>query len=146
MTYPDIARAAGWKSQQSVRAVLHNKTVSRATRQRILRIKSQERTDVAREFPAFHATRRLQALATMGWSIKEIARLSGLSVARLRDLRFGSADSVYRDTGLRIFRIYDELADQQGPCERTKRYASKMGWCGPLAWDSIDDQREKPGI
>jgi len=144
MTIRDIARAAGWKSQESLRAALRNPTVSRETLRRALAIRPNDHRQVAREFPGFMLTRRLQALAAMGWSAREIADRSGVSIFRIREVRFGSADSMYRSTAEPLLTLYEDLQDRVGGSESTRRLAQRNGWLPPAAWDNIDNPDEKP--
>jgi len=89
-------------------------------------------------------TRRLQALAAMGWSAREIADRSGVSIFRIREVRFGSADSMYRSTAEPLLTLYEDLQDRVGGSESTRRLAQRNGWLPPAAWDNIDNPDEKP--
>lgn len=98
------------------------------------------------------ASRRLQALCAVGWSVNQIASRSGLDRQALDAALAGRR--ILARTVRAIAAIYDELWDQTPPqgnqrerisVSRTLRRAAEAGWVVPLAWDDIDDPREVPG-
>ncbi len=101
---------------------------------------------------AVGAVRRIRALATLGWSFREIGRRSGITQRSIVDLNTGVIRNVRPDTYEAICRVYDELWDQPAPERRDGitgrmiRYAAKQGWAPPLAWDDddIDDPAAEP--
>lgn len=92
--------------------------------------------------------RRVQALATLGWSAAVVADRVGVSGQRMRQIL--SADRVLRETAARVAVVYDELWATPNPgrygVTRTKNRAARLGWVPPLAWDddSIDDPDASP--
>jgi hypothetical protein len=85
--------------------------------------------------------RRVQALARMGWSVREVARRAG--VARPDDL-LNPRRLVHRDTATAVDRVFRELCMTPGPSARAKAIAERRGYAGPLDWDDIDDPSERP--
>lgn len=97
--------------------------------------------------PAVGATRRLQALATLGWSAPMLAPRIGMhpdSVARIAS----GTPQVKHITDRRIRAMYRDLITQAAPtpdrwaratAARVKAQAARNGWVGPLAWDDIDN-------
>lgn len=98
------------------------------------------------------ARRRLEALQTQGWSLRQIADTFGLqrnTVQRVMRVR----SVVETSTVEQIKQVYDLIWDKQPPYgnsvergwrDRTKREAAAKGWAPPLAWDDIDDPDEQP--
>lgn len=82
--------------------------------------------------------RRLQALATMGWTRVEIARMLGL---RSPTTQFGRSGEVRAFVAQQVMALYDELSTKPGPSNRIREYARGKGWLGPHWWDddTIDD-------
>jgi hypothetical protein len=93
------------------------------------------------------ATRRLQALAAMGWGIADLARRTGLPKSTLSETRRGTYALLTRPALLdKIVAVYDELAMIPGPSRRALTTARDCGWVPPLAWDDdeIDDPCARP--
>lgn len=95
-------------------------------------------------------TRRVQALALLGWSGESIAHRAGMSGARLREImRF---DRIERATLHRVAEVYDDLWATPAPVSpsslRTRTIAHKRGWAPALAWDddTIDDPAALPAV
>lgn len=89
--------------------------------------------------------RRLQALATRGWCMRELARRAGINPSRLE--RAMQCDRVMVSTHRAISALYDQLWDQDAPAQtrdqrkartRALTTATERGWAPPLAWDDID--------
>lgn len=96
--------------------------------------------------PSRGAVRRIQALATRGWSIAAVAREMGWN-------RTGLSHVLHRPelqlrTHRRIAEVYERLWNAEPPAEgpwdrrsidRTIAHATAAGWLPPLAWDDIDN-------
>jgi lambda repressor-like predicted transcriptional regulator len=103
---------------------------------------------------AVGVVRRIRALATLGWSFREIGRRAGVTQHSIVDMNIGVIRNVRPDTYAAICRVYDDLWDQPAPerrdgtTRRMIRYAAKHEWAPPLAWDdeSIDDPNAEPTI
>lgn len=106
--------------------------------------------------PTLGATRRLQALAALGWTALELGERLGVSGTRVGHLQAGKYPVLHRSTAGRVAALYDELS-MQVPADpeetprhvvrvhaRQRRMAASKGWAPPLAWDDIDDPDEKP--
>lgn len=92
--------------------------------------------------------RRLQALATIGWTRRALAARVGSSEDRFNKVMQESTTSAA--TAFIVRDLYDELWNR-GPSEkevapaaalRTRNMAARNGWHGPLAWD--DDTIDYP--
>lgn len=133
-----------------------------ARAQNALRLRRyRDRTYIARGpmlIDATGTTRRLQALARLGWLYHELGTRLGVSDERVGHLIRHHYPVVHRDTAARVAKLYDELSmtipndvtpTKRGeirPHERQRRAAESKGWAAPLAWDDarIDDPNAKP--
>lgn len=90
--------------------------------------------------------RRLQALASMGWSLLDLLPRCTLSHSGLSCVRAGKVNRVGAPHAREIAALYDVLWDQVGPSPRAMLEASRRGWAAPLAWDdaTIDDPAARP--
>lgn len=90
-------------------------------------------------------TRRIHALACLGWDMYAIARevQTGRETVRQWTLH----DTVYRTTHDRMAEVYDRLSMRLPPerdrmerlvASRARNKAKRNGWAPPLAWDDID--------
>lgn len=100
-------------------------------------------------------TRRLQALVAMGWSQSELARRLGMLSSNLGPVIHGKR-GVTQATADAVRDLYDQLWSTPAPPSgrhgavpaKTRNYAARMGWVGPLAWDddTIDDPDATPDL
>lgn len=91
-------------------------------------------------------SRRLQALAVLGWSCQLLAPRLGSSAQLMERYRTGRHPRIRQETATKIARLYDELYATPGPCQVTRDRAARAGWVRPLLWDddTIDDPNAKP--
>lgn len=93
--------------------------------------------------------RRLQALATLGWMMREVSELTTADESGLGQIIMNRA-FVQRTTEAQVRRIYDDLSMRIPPVsygsKRARLRAAKRGWFPPLAWpdDVIDDPTGLP--
>lgn len=88
--------------------------------------------------------RRLQALATLGWSYNQLATRLNWPWRYVQRLAYKRRPTVARATAQRVAAVYLDLYTKSGPSLLTSRYAAAKGWGGPLAWNNIDDPAEQP--
>lgn len=86
--------------------------------------------------------RRIHALMALGHSTPRIGTACALDESTIRTL--ATRQRITPRSAQRIARVYDELSMTVGTSTKTRRYAARMGWAPPLAWDDIDDPRERP--
>ena len=88
--------------------------------------------------------RRLQALAALGWSSTDLARLLGVVQSTVN--HWSRRPHVHLRTARRVADLYEQLSMQVGPTPKARAYALRCGWPPPLAWgddiDSLDAQPE----
>lgn len=102
--------------------------------------------------------RRLQALAALGWTSKDLGPLLGVSDARVQHLTNMKYPKAHPDTIDAVRALYDRLSmtvpvdrkttGRGGAAvhDRQRRAAAAKGYLPPLAWDdeSIDDPHALP--
>lgn len=95
--------------------------------------------------------RRVQALVTIGWSLRQLAAHLGMDHGAVADIARAACPTVYAATAQAVTALYDELWDQPPPRtskgERTtitkaRKHAASRGWAPPAAWD--DDEIDDP--
>lgn len=98
--------------------------------------------------PNTGAMRRIQALAAIGWTQKEIAARVGCAQLTINRLAQGKYLTLHLDLDKRIRQTYAELCVQprrdSADARRAIAWARRNGWVPPLAWDNIDDPKERP--
>lgn len=144
-TQSQIAAAAGL-DQSTVSVVISGRHmhVHRDTAAAILNVRLNEMPPIPRGFiDATGTRRRLQALATLGYTLPVLARRIGVSNRNLYEITVHRWGSVRKTTATGVGRVYRELSTQ--PARRTRwseqarATAAAAGWHGPMAWDDIDD-------
>ncbi len=103
--------------------------------------------------PAVGVTRRLQALAWMGWRTGIVAAATGIAQTTLYRHTFGNHKYATVDVARAVDAFYG-MAWSKRPlhrscwdrvyCPATSQAARSRGWVGPLAWDDIDDPAAVP--
>lgn len=98
-------------------------------------------------------TRRVRALARVGYSNAAIAAAAGVGEDTIADVRREARQFVALHVRAGILTAYQELADTEAPEEslrekrgasRVRRYAEQQGWAAPANWNDIDDLTESP--
>lgn len=95
---------------------------------------------------AIGARRRLRALSAIGWTSQNIADAGGLKLATVERVRAGQYDRIGSKLFESIQAVYEvhEMTPRVGRyAVRARRAAARKGWLPPLAWNDIDDPREK---
>lgn len=144
VTVSAIADALGFRASNSVHTMLRRPRIRKSTFDRVMSMPRPDasKTD-SRVVSAVGTRRRLQALSAHGWSLTEIAQRTGVNVGTLCEIRNGTSDTVRQSTMRKVADVYDELALSFGPCTRAKTKAARNHWAPPMAWDDIDNIREK---
>lgn len=91
--------------------------------------------------------RRLEALACMGWSCEAVAVRIGAHPRPVNRWRSGERAHVMRSTHDAIDRVFRELAYIPAPGRSgqvTRTVAKARGYVPAVAWDDVDDPRERP--
>jgi len=91
-------------------------------------------------------TRRIEALAYMGWSQKWVADQMGMSVQAVSQFRAAKRPTITVENARTVRDLFDTHAMTPGPWTKSARWARSHGWLPPLAWDDIDDPREVPNM
>lgn len=97
------------------------------------------------------STRRLQALAVLGWSCRQLGARLGIHENSVRRIMRAGRPRVTVETAAKIRRLYDDLwntpAPQRTPSEREaarriREAAERDGWLPGAAWN--DDEIDSP--
>ncbi|WP_125633580.1 hypothetical protein [Nonomuraea sp. WAC 01424] len=95
--------------------------------------------------------RRLQALVFMGWSAQLLAERLGMERSFIRKVM--DRPQVEGVTARAVQDLFAEMSIvgppvrtryEQASATRAQRYARERGWVSALAWDDIDNPKEKP--
>lgn len=131
-----------------------NKRVTAETEQRVLAI-ALDLADGVR-VDGTGTRRRLQALATLGWSINALARATSLDRQCLDNALHGRGQTMM-GTRRAVAAIYEQLWNTPAPTStkgervaagRTRARARREDWAPPMAWDdeTIDDPGATPFV
>jgi transcriptional regulator with XRE-family HTH domain len=113
------------------------------------RIKEKRRREGRHVSPYVDVTgtsRRLQALAALGWSREALAEELGCSPQLVERHRTGRLQRLHVDVARRYADLYERLQGTPGPSTITRAHAARAGWAPPLLWDdrNIDDPAAQP--
>ncbi len=89
-------------------------------------------------------TRRLRALAVLGYPIHAIAETAAVDISTLQGHLAARSVSVQAPIAQRIASTYRRLCFTPGPSDVARARAAARGWYGPLAWEDIDDPACEP--
>lgn len=88
--------------------------------------------------------RRLQGLALQRWDLQSIADGTGIGFSTVAAIRNGATEQV-RSRFYTTIRDWTTSVEMElGPSRNARLHAIKRGWVGLLAYDDIDDPRERP--
>lgn len=118
------------------------KRVQVGTAQKVMRIPSPEPFSGDGIVSAVGSHRRVRALQALGWTQRELESRLGWGHRRLGVILGRS--KIAAKNAKAISDLYDQLSMTTGPSEKTRRWAKKLGFVPPLAWDDIDDPDEIP--
>lgn len=139
----------------TIRTILSEAGTSRIRRSTAARILALPIPDLnhlpaTQTIPAAGSTRRLQALATLGWSNHTLAAHTRLKPAQLDLVRTGTA-TITVEAARAIRDLYERLWATSAPVTGTSNQkataaaraeASRNNWAPPMAWD--DDTIDQP--
>lgn len=94
--------------------------------------------------PSIGTTRRLQALAVMGWPLAHIGHVAGMYSTKVNDLVAGRRKRIPRAQADAIDKVYRALCATPGPSSSTRTAAARNGWASAEAWTDIDDPAATP--
>lgn len=145
-----IAIASGIAPTTIVHMLARGRYTLRRTEQAILSIPAHTRPASGYIDPT-GTRRRVHALTALGWPQAWIARRLGIEESSLRQTM--AAGIVQATTADAIAALYDQMWAELPPTrtltERrfvatARNLAARNGWAPPLAWDNIDNPKEKP--
>lgn len=152
-----VPQGSLWKLVYGKNGGAPSRRVTRSTADRLLALEPGNPALLAdgAKTASVGASRRLQALACLGWSVNRLSAETGLDRQRLDQALRGGV--VVASTVRAVAAAYERLWDQPPPTsdrgERissscTRRRAEASGWAPPLAWDddTIDDPNATPAL
>ncbi|MCM3822585.1 hypothetical protein ACP4TB_30405 [Streptomyces sp. DR3-1] len=89
-------------------------------------------------------TRRLRALAVLGYPIYVIAEASRMDTSMLQGHLAAQHATISAPIARRIASTYRRLSLTPGPSQISRTRAAARGWHGPAAWEDIDDPACEP--
>ncbi|MFD9174694.1 hypothetical protein ACFWDT_06125 [Streptomyces diastaticus] len=142
-TYAQIATAAGL-TRTTIRriAIGEARNVSRHVAGGILSIRLSR--PAQGRITSIGTTRRLRALAVLGYPSHVIATASGIDTSTLQNHLAAQYASIHVATARRIAAAYRRLCLAPGPSDLVRARAAARGWHGPAAWEDIDDPACEP--
>lgn len=112
-------------------------------RQRSERYRKRAYLEGPLKVPSLGSQRRIRALMVIGWPQRALEARWGLGVKTLSQVML--RPTITRDKAAVIAQGYWELAFAgAGPDQRSRLWAMRRGWPGPLDWEDIEDPREDP--
>ncbi|GAA1768317.1 hypothetical protein [Nonomuraea bangladeshensis] len=141
MSIMGIAQASS-VTYKAVWMILHGQeTVMPATERKLLAVTP---SIGAIWIDSIGARRRLQALAVMGWTVKEVGRRvasrrgdTWTNITRVMNERYVTATLAHE-----ISAVYEDLRTQAPPADvhtrRAKARAERRRWAPPAAWEGVD--------
>lgn len=123
---------------ETVRQVANGtcRRVTRGTQRKLLSATSE----MAMQAPAWPTTRRIRALRAAGWSIDELAELTGLHYETVVALGQERYSVVGLDLAATVRRVYQECGLRLRPGVDPNNLVN--GWTPPAGWADVDDPNE----
>jgi DNA-binding CsgD family transcriptional regulator len=137
MSSQRIADAAG-VAERTIRNVRSQRQVNAATATAILAVLPVPKPIPAGQVPSLGVSRRVQALAAIGWSLTEQGRRLGMPLQYVWELSVGRHRTVSAGTAERVIALFDQLSGTPGGSARARTAAARNGWLPPLGWEDID--------
>lgn len=96
--------------------------------------------------PMIGTTRRLRALAAIGYSHRQLQAECGASLGQLSEWRNGKRLTIHCDNASAVAAMYERLSGTPGRSKKSRAAAQRNGWTPPLLWDdgAIDDPGARP--
>lgn len=148
-TYAAIAAALGLQDNHVYR--LHVGIIKSVTPETWRKIMARDIDTAALTGPTHVGTvRRARALAAIGWPGVDIQHEAGLAKKTVVRLLRGDLVTTEHATRRAIADVYDRLwatrPERSKHTVRAERRAAREGWAPPMAWDNVDDPRERPKL
>lgn len=140
-TVRGIAKEAG-VSERTIGYILHGQAT--VTRKRALALLAIRPLKEAPRVDPTGTTRRIQALACIGWPIAWTAEQTGHHPSYLFNIMAGRIPTIPKPVAQRIAALYRQYSSRPGPSAFTRSIARRNHWHSPLAWDDIDNPRARP--
>jgi hypothetical protein len=144
MTFRAVSLACGYVSRNALVTALGRDKVRKRTAEKILAVTlGSDQRDTKYVDPT-GAMRRLQALAVLGHTSRELGEVMGMDRGSISDVMVGRKPLIRQATHDAAVAAYEKLWDKPGSSGKTRTWAAKQGWLPPLAWD--DDTIDRPDL
>lgn len=117
--------------------------VHKDTAARILAVKPTS-TPLSGMHDSIPTTRKIQALVAIGWPKPTIAAMVGVTQATINSIAKGKRKTTWHPVAVKVDEVFRQLRMTAGPSDAARQAAAANRWLPPLAWDDIDDVKEKP--
>jgi plasmid maintenance system antidote protein VapI len=147
--YTPLAALIGCSDTVIVDLVAGKPRLNAATAELIRRLPAEPRQPVGRAHTDGTGTiRRGRALVRIGYQINIIAKAIGMHPDALGRLINRNESIVLVSTARAMTAAYKQWAWRPGPCQQSRSHAQRLGWHGPMAWDTdtIDDPNADPDV
>lgn len=145
-----VASVTGMSLDNASRLIDHTPRCTHLSPARIRQIiAAANRTPTAGHISAAGTSRRLQAVAVLGWDTATLSRMTGVPATTLSKVRHGDAGRVNAAAAAAVTAAYEQIGLSRGPDRRTSMIAVRRhGWVSPLGWDddAIDDPDAHPAV
>lgn len=100
------------------------------------------------QIPIIGSTRRLRALAAIGWTTEVLAKRLGVTRLGVTRATAPMQSNITVRRARDIATLFADLETTDGPSKRARSIAELKGWARPLAWDddTIDDPAAEPMV
>ncbi|MFR9796584.1 hypothetical protein ACL02U_11870 [Streptomyces sp. MS06] len=141
-----IGDAVGKKSADISKLLNGQATIAPTIAARILRTSRPAGIPAKAVTESIGTLRRAQALYAIGYPIYRIAQGVPMAANHLSRLLGQQPDTVSLTVAQGMKALYEQLRWRSGPSHYAVHDARRRGYCGPLAWDDIDDPDCRPDI
>lgn len=142
-----VARATGFHQETILEMVRGKRWATVLTRNRaVLLAVTHQPTPEQGWVLTIGATRRLRALAAIGWTVTTLAAHTPLSAGVLEELMRARQVTTTYENWAAVAALFELLSGTPGPSKLARSRALAKGWNAPLDWEDIDinDPRVMP--
>lgn len=144
-TLPGIAEASGLPLR-TLHGIRRRKWVQGSTADAIFAVDRADAPPRSGHVSVIGASRRVRALAAIGWSLAEQARQLGVVTQQMSQFANETYPTITAANDQTVRGLFERLCGTPGGSVRARNYAQRKGWLPPLAWDDLDDPDAVPSL